>query len=151
MASLVYNAFKAKSASGLIDLDTDTIKVMLVAAGYVPDADDEFVDEGGADDPIDHEISVTGYTGGFGGSGRKTIALTVTKDNANDRAVVDGPDQTWTALGAGATIAGAVFIKEGTDDTDTELIFYVDLAPDTATNGNDFTAAWDAVGIATFT
>jgi hypothetical protein len=38
MADLIFNAFK-NIANGSIDLDSDTIKVMIVTASYIPDQD----------------------------------------------------------------------------------------------------------------
>jgi hypothetical protein len=147
MASLVYNTAKQLMADGTIDLDTNTIKVMLVTSAYTPNADHDYVDEGGASDPCDAEIDVTGYTRGFNGAGRKTLAnADVTTDKANDRAEFDADDLTWTALGSGATIAGAILIKEGTSDTNSRLIAYIDVT-DTATNGGDITLQFNAQGI----
>lgn len=146
MPSFVYNTAAKEIADGTIDLDTDTLKVMLIGTGtaYTPDRDDDFVDEGGANDPIDAELNgVSGYTRGFGNAGRKTASVTVEVDKANDRAEVDIADLTWTALGTGDTIAAAILIKEGTDDTDTKLIAYFDVT-DTPTNGGDITLDFDA-------
>jgi hypothetical protein len=39
MANVIYNSFKRDIANGSIDLDTDTIKVMIVTSAYTPDQD----------------------------------------------------------------------------------------------------------------
>lgn len=39
MANSIYNSFKRNVLNGAIDLDTDTINVMLVTAAYTPDQD----------------------------------------------------------------------------------------------------------------
>lgn len=150
MANGVYNLAKTQIANGTIDLDTDTTKLMLVDT-YTFNPDHDYIDNAGAGDPIDQEISVTGYTGGFGGAGRRTIALTVAQDNTNDRATIDGPDDTWTSLGAGATITGVILIKEVTNDTASPVICHMDLTPNITTNGGDVTVSFDAVGLMTFT
>ena len=151
MATFVYNLAAADIADGTIDLLTNTIKVMLVTSSYVANRDDDVVDAGGANDAVDHEISVSGYVAGWGNSGRKALVnKTVTEDDANDRAEFDAADITWTALGAGATIAAAILIKEGgANDTTSRLIAYLDIA-DTPTNGGDFTLQMDAQGIIQF-
>lgn len=153
MATFVYNKAAKEIAGGDIDLLTDTIKVMLVTSSYVANRDDDYVDEGGADDPIDHEIVATNYTAGWGGAGRKALASkTVTEDDANDRAEFDADDLTWTALGNGsnATIAAAIVVKEGgANDTTSLLIAYLDVA-DLLTNGNDYKLLFDAEGIIQF-
>lgn len=125
---------------GTISLGSDTLKVMLVSSSYVPNKDNTVVDAGGANDPIDHEISVSGYANGWGGAGRKSFGTVSFVANNTDDAVDIGvaTDLTWTALGAGATIAGAVLIKEGvSDDTTSRLIAYWPITP-AVTNGGDF-------------
>lgn len=150
MASLVYNIAKKEVMDGTLNLNTDTLKVMLVNATYTPNADDDVVDAGGANDAVDAEIAATNYVGGWGGSGRKTLSNKVfQEDDANDRAELHADNITWTALGGAQndTIVGAVIVKEGvSDDTTSRLIAYIDLA-DTTTNGGDFTIQWNAEGI----
>lgn len=150
MANGVYNIAKLQVANGTLDLDTDTTKLVLVDT-YTFNPDQNNIDDGGASDVVDTEISVTGYTGGFNGAGRKTIALSVTQNDTADRAEIDGADDTWTALGAGATITGVVLVKEVTNDADSINICHMDLTPNITTNGGDVTVAFDAIGLMTFT
>lgn len=117
MANFFYNRAARRIAEGLIDLSADTIKIMLVTSSYVANRDHDFVDQGGANDPIDHELSGTGYVGGLGGAGRKTIAGKVfSEDDANDRGEMDCTDPLWSGINAGTPQAGLV-IKEGGADT----------------------------------
>lgn len=124
---------------------TTGCKVMLVGSEYTYDPDHDFVDMGGASDPVDAEIDATNYTRGFGGAGRKAATVTFEEQDANNRAVVKVANITWTALGGALndTIEGAILIKEGTDDTDSSLIAYFDL-PTTPTNGSDVALSFDA-------
>jgi len=153
MADVFYNTAKHKMWSHAtlgINLLSDTIKCMLTstATPYTPDDDDDFVDESGANDPIDAEAVVTNYTGGFAGAGRKTLASkAVVTDKTNARAEFDCADITWTALGNGSnqTIAHAIFIKEITNDAASPLIALFDFS-DFTTNGSDFTLQFDAEG-----
>jgi hypothetical protein len=130
---------------------TNTIKCMLVKSGYVADRDNDVVDAGGANDPVDHELTVGGYTPGYGGAGRKTLASkTIVVDKPNDRAEFDCADIAWTALLTGETIAAAILIKEGAvNDTTSRLIAYLDVA-DTPTNGSDVTLQINAEGVIQF-
>lgn len=147
MADVVYQALKRGLADGTINLTSDTLKVLLVTSSYVANPDHDFLDEGGANDIIDHEINVTGYTRGFGGSGRKTLASkTFATDDANDRARFDAADIVWTSLGTGATIDAAILVKEITNDTASLPLIYFDLTA-TPTNGGDYTLSWDALGL----
>lgn len=146
MASFWYNKAVQEVLTGTIDLDTNTLKVMLVNSTYTPNKDNDVVDAGGGSDAADAEIVATNYTAGWGGAGRKTATISVTEQDANDRAVVIFSDITWTALGGAAndTVVGAILIKEGgANDTTSRLIAYWDLT-DTATNGGNFTLTMDA-------
>jgi len=140
MASGWYNSGKRDIFDGTIDLTADTIKVMLVNASYTPDADHDFVNDVSA-----NELSGTGYTGGFAGSGRKTIASKAfSTDTANDRTEFTFAAVTWTAINAG-TAAYAILVKEITNDPASRLIAWLDLSPAVVTNGGDFTMTPDAV------
>lgn len=151
MPSFVYNKAAEELANGTIDLLTDTIKTMLVTSQYSPVRTDLVVDAGGANDAVDAEINVTGYTRGWGGSGRKTLGTkVVVVDQANNRAEFSAANLTWTTLGTGATIAAMVVIKEGvSNDTTSRLIAYLDVT-DTPTNGGDIAFTFDAEGIIQF-
>lgn len=132
---------------GTIDMDSATLKLLLVTASYTPNPDHTFVDVGGANDVIDHELNgVANYTRGWAGAGRKSVVCTMQTNNTSDRVDIAIPDQTWTALGTGATIAGAVLIKEGaSNDTTSQLIAYFGLTP-TPTNGGDVTLNFADLG-----
>jgi hypothetical protein len=148
MANVVMNKLATGIGNGTINLDTDTLKIGLATSVYVPNADDTFLDDGSADDFSSGEISVANYTGGFAGSGRKTLAsTTITQDDPNDRAELSATSPiTWTALGGGATIAWAVLLKEVTNDAASIPLVAFDIT-DTATNGGDLTITIDAQGL----
>lgn len=146
MASFLYNKGVAEMLDGTIDIDTDTIKMMLVDSTYSPDKSDEVVDDGTSSDAASAEISVTGYTAGWGGAGRKTCAITLQENDTDDRVDIAIDDLTWNSLGAGATIVGAVLIKEGgANDTTSRLLAYFDIT-NTATSGGNVTLDFTALG-----
>lgn len=150
MADIVYNIFKS-NVMDQIDMDSATLKVMLVGTGYTENPDHENVDDGGADDPIDEEIVATNYTGGHGGAGRRTLgSKTFTANDTDDRGEFDAADPTtWSSLGNGTndTVNGAVLHVEGSvNDTDATLIAFFDLSNFT-TNGADFDLQWASAGI----
>lgn len=128
--------------NGGVDFDTDTLKLALMDDSFVFDHDDQFFDNGGDDvnDPSEHELVATNYTGGFGGAGRKTVSVTVSNDKTNNRVIGVLGDLTWSALGGASndTIGGALLIKEGTSDLDTLVLGFLDLT-NTPTNGSDIT------------
>lgn len=142
MADFIYNTGGKELWDSTIALLSNTIKVMLCTSAYVADRDDDVVDAGGANDPIDRELSGTGYTAGWGGSGRKTLASkTITVDKVNDRSEFDCADVVWTAINAG-TAAQMLAIKEGgANDTTSRLISHHDSNFPVVTNGGDLTVA----------
>lgn len=152
MASHFYNLAAQEVISGSIDMDTDTLKIMLVgtsAATYAPDKDHTVVDNGANNttDPSFCELVATNYTGGFAGAGRKTATIADSVDNTNDRAILTITDLTWTALGGASndTVTAGILIKEITNDTLSRLVCYIDFT-NTATNGSDFTLDFPASG-----
>lgn len=144
MASGNYNRATKEIIDRTLDITTGC-KIMLVGSEYTFNPDDDFIDAGGANDPVDAEIDATNYARGFGGAGRKAATITFQEQDANNRAVVKIADLTWTSLGGALndTVEAAILIKEGSADTDSKLITYFDL-PTTPTNGSDFTLDFDA-------
>ena len=136
MADVIYNSFKKNIMNGGIDLDTDTIKVMLVTSSYTPNQDTH---EDRAD--VTNEVSGTGYTTG----GAEITSKTVTADTTDDEGVFDGADVTWST--ATITARGAViYLSTGVAANDL-LICYLDFGSDQSSSAADFTIAWNAEGI----
>jgi len=137
MASGAYSRGVLKVLDGTIDMDTSTLKVMLLKSSYVYDPDHSAVSS------LTEITGVSGYTGGYGGAGRKTGTITLTEQTANNRVVVIIGDLTWTTLGTGDTIGGAALIFEtgGADSSAIPLAFF-DVT-DTPTNGGDITLDFD--------
>lgn len=143
MASLVYDGGSFGLQHRDIDWLNDTIEVILVKSTYTPSQTDT------AAVYAANEISgVTGYTGGFAGSGRKVLSSkTLTNDTVNNRTVYNAGNPTAWTLGVGDTVAGAIVGKKGaSDDTTAIPIFFLSFSP-VPTNGSTFTLQWNASGI----
>ncbi len=150
MASFLYGKTAEKIVKQTFDYLVNVVTCGLSTSVHVPIKDNEFLDETGADDFVDGELSGTGYTGGFGGSGRKVLgSKTVVWDSGNSRVELDAADITWSAIDAG-TIEHATLIKEITNDLASLCLVEVDLATQ-VTNGGDITIQWDAEGIVQLT
>lgn len=123
--------------NGSIDLDTDTIKVMLVTSAYTPDQDAHTKRS-----DITDETSGTGYSAG--GSSLANKAVTV--DNTDNEGVFDADDLSWTT--SSFTARGAVLYKSrgGASSAD-ELIAYLDFTTDKTVSSGTFTIQWAAEGI----
>jgi len=141
MTNFVYNEAAYRLADQNLNLETLTLKLMLVNDSYVADRDDQFVDEGGTHDAVDAEITaVTNYV-------RKelTSGKAWAKDTTNDMAWFDAEDPTtWTSLGGASndTIEAVILIYDTGVDTTSLLIAYYDTTsgspslPYTTTGGN---------------
>ena len=120
--AVAYNKFKYGCFKGTYgDMSSNTIKVMLVTSTFVFDATDTTIAaalSGGG------ELSCSGYTGGFGGSGRKTLGTkTITQDDALNRAMFGCANITWTGIGTADTYnAFVVFYEPGTAASDSDCI-----------------------------
>lgn len=135
MANLVYNKGLEELAKALTDLDGSDLRVLLVQSTYTANKDHLFVDDGSANDPQSHELSVSGYA-------RQALANeAVTRDDTNDFAYMDADDTVFTGLAAGQTIGGAIVFRHTGVDTTAPLIAFYDL-PDTPTNGGNITLQW---------
>jgi len=140
--ALVFNIFKALNAKGDLSLLSDTVRIMLVDSSYVANQDNDKIDAGGSNDPIDAELSGAGYC-------RITLAgRTIVEDDANDRAEFDANDVTWPGLNAGTAAAAIIFTESAIGDTQSILVAYIDTGgfPIT-TNGGDLTIQFNAEGI----
>lgn len=156
MASSVHTHSKDLIISNDLDIETDAaIRLMLLKSSYdaQDDPDVDFIDAGGANDPIDHEADCTGYTGGHLGAGRKALDNRVLRiDDANNRVEFDFDDEDFGALGNGAnnTLGSVMLMKNGSsDDTDALAIANDDVA-NVTTNGSTITYQPNVEGMLQF-
>lgn len=140
MASLTYTSFPQKIMDGSIDLDTDTIKVMLVTSSYTPNQDSH---EDKAD--VTNEVSGTGYTA----RGAALASKAVTKDTTDNEGVFDADDVTWS--NSSITARGAVVYKDSGTDATSWLIRYLDFGQDYISLNADFKITWNSEGIVNVT
>jgi len=127
MASLIYNSCLNDMATGAIDFDTDTFKIMLVTSSYTPNKDTHTKRSN-----VTNEITGTGYT-----SGGTTTTVTVTNDTANDRIDIDFSDVSWTS--ATLTAAAAVIYKSTGTAASDNLVAYLDFAGNMISTNGTFT------------
>jgi hypothetical protein len=78
-------------------------------------------------------LTVTNYSA-------KTVVPTITANttSGSEGIEITIPDQTWTALGTGQTIHGAILYRDTGSGTTSPLIAFFDVA-NTSTNGGDVT------------
>jgi hypothetical protein len=146
MASFMTN--KAVSQALTDFVAAHSFKIMLCTSAYTPNNDDDFVDTGGAGDAESAEITATNYARGWGGAGRKSVTLTVTEQDASNRAVIKITSPTWTALGGAVNdiaITAVLIIEGGANDTTSIIVAAFDYTTTPIqTNGSDVTLTMDA-------
>jgi hypothetical protein len=126
MPSLVYNSFMRDIATGAVDCDTDTFKMMLVTSTYTA------AKSHAKRSDITNEVAAgSGYTTG-GNACALTVAAT---DNANNDVEISFSVTSWTSATITAR-AGVIYKSRGGASSADELVGYVDfLSNITSTNG----------------
>lgn len=123
-----HSAMKRLASGNIGDISAGgtVLKIGLLKATYVPNPDHEFIG-----DIVAHEISVTGYTGGFAGAGRKTLAAkALSEDDTGNFTKLTATAPVWTALSGTAQQAGYAFVaKEVTNDAASPILSIVKLTP----------------------
>jgi hypothetical protein len=141
MVSLVNNYFKERVAEGTIDLDTDTLKILLVDTTTTADTEANI-----------QTLSGYGTLGEFDGANYEVKTISVTSsavDTGNDRYELDGSDVTYTALGVGTNNVQGVLLYKHVDGTDAndQPIAFIEFSSNLTPDGSDVTIAWDSEGI----
>lgn len=133
MASSVYNRGKKMLGNGDTIWGTQVIGVILVASGYTPDVDHNFVSD------LTNELSGGNYS-------RKTLASKgITENDTADRFEYEAAAVTWTALEAAAGSPTKAVIYDNTNGTDAtrDLICWIELQTPPVPNGGDYVVQWD--------
>lgn len=128
MASVIYNSFWEDLAKGAIVPGTDSIKCMLVGAGYAEDKDAHTKRSN-----VTNEVAGAGYT-----AGGVAVPVTIEKDLATDRVDVVLGQVSFPA--STITARKAVFYKSrgGAANLD-ELLAVNDFGVDVSTTNGTFT------------
>lgn len=139
MASLIYNAFKARQLGATTPLNpaSDTIKLALVTSSYTPNQDtDDFWDDVSA-----NEVAASGTysTGGV------TLTVTSSQDNTDDEGVMDAADVSFT--GATITARYAVIYKSTGVSSTSPLICLIDFGSNQSSTAGTFAITFAAEGI----
>lgn len=134
-----FNNAKELTLLGDIEYDAHNFRIILMDSSYTPNVDG--ATQGYGDISAD-EISTSNYTA----TGIALTSLSVSQDDANDRAKWDAADVTWTSLGT-TTINDAVIYNDSLTGAQADaLVCSIEIA--TNSNGNDYTIAFNANGIA---
>lgn len=136
-----YGKFLQSLANKEIDLDSDTLKVMLCTSSYTPDQDTHRYKS-----DVTNEITGTGYTAG----GATLTGVTVTYDASTNKLTLDASDVSWPDSTLVARNAVVYDATPGSDAT-RPLICYITFDADIPSTAAPFQIIWDAAGIASLT
>ncbi|MFG1794117.1 hypothetical protein [Nocardia sp. NPDC049149] len=132
-----YTKFFLSVLNKEVDLDTDTLKVMLCTSSYTPS---QHVHRYKSD--VTNEITGTGYTAGG-------VALaSVTVGNSSGTITFDAADSQWTSATFTARNA-VIYDSSPASDSTRPLVGYITFDADIPVTASTFTITWDSSGIAT--
>lgn len=136
-----YGLFMKSVANKEIDLDSDTLKVMLCTSSYTPNQDTHRYKS-----DVTNEVTGTNYTAG----GQALTGVAVSYDAPTNVFMLDANDPSWPS--STITARFAVFYDD-TPSTDATkpLIAYWDFGTDIISASGAFTLTISASGIITMT
>ena len=142
--SLVMGKFKLREMGNngtVVDLDADTIKIMLVNATEAAKSDATKQAQEFYSDVSANEVSGTGYTAGGATLGSKTSTQSAGTYS------FDAADPSWAT--ATITASGAYVYKDTGTGTTSALIAYIDFGGSIVSTGGTFLVTLNASGIFT--
>lgn len=141
VSAKIYGLFLKSLGNKEIDLDSDTLKVMLCTSSYSVNQDTHQYKS-----DVTNEVSGTGYSAG----GATLGSVTVTYAGAGNTLTLDAADTSWTTSTITARYAVIYDSTPGSDAT-RPLIGYVDFGADVSTTSGTFQITWDSTGIVVWT
>lgn len=136
-----YGKFFLSLANKEIDMDSDSIKVMLCTSSYTPDQDAHRYKS-----DVTNEITGTGYTAG----GAVLSSPASAYNGTTNLWSFDAADAQWTGATFTARVA-VLYDSSPASDSTRPLIGYILFDADIPVTASTFTVVWDATGIATVT
>ena len=129
ITSTLSNHLKYQLGDGKVDLDTDTLKIILMNTTFSFDKD---ADATLSDVTSDQLSTGNGYT-----QNDETLSnVAISEDDTNDRMQMTCDDVTWTASGGSFGPTGAAIIYDDTTSDDT-VVGCIDFGDDyTITDGS---------------
>ncbi len=139
MNSHVYTNGMVQLLSKVVDWANDTIKILLVDTNYSPNDAHKFVS-----DVSTYETTATNYS-------RKQLTNT-TISTLSDGVAYKADPLTWSNLGGGVQLGGAIVYSESTTDADSPILAYLaDSGFPTTADGTDLTMTFSSFGVIVIT
>jgi len=134
----LYGKFYQSLCNKEIDIDSDTLKLMLCTASYTPDQDAHRYKS-----DVTNEVTGTRYTAG----GATVGSITTAYDSSTNKFSFDGADVLWPSSTISARWGVLYDATPGSDAT-RPLIGYVDFGGVIDSTAATFSVIWDSTGIA---
>lgn len=141
LTAKLYGLYHKSLSNKEIDLDSDTLKVMLCTSAYTPNQDTHQYKSS-----VTNEVAGAGYTAG----GATLTGVTVAYDTTTNTLTLDANDVTWASSTITARYAVFYDSSPATDAT-RPLIAYWDFGQDEISASGNFTLTISGSGIATLT
>lgn len=128
-----------------IDVDSDTLKLMLVTTGYSFNQDTHRYKSS-----ITNEVSGSGYTAG----GATLSGVSVSYNTSTNVLSFDANDVSWdpvTLTGANAAAGAVLYNSSPGSDATRPLLIYIDFEDTFEPQGGELTIEWAAGGIGAVT
>jgi hypothetical protein len=146
----LYSSFRKYVLDGTIDLDTDTLKLMLVTSDYVPSiAHDVLADVTASPSP--EVVAVASPSNGYTAGGKALEGQVVSNTDSPSQGIFDANDVVWAGLTATFRY-GILYAEKSVSPLVNPLIGYIlfDTTPaDIVLTATNFTVQWNSSGIIT--
>lgn len=138
----LYGLFVKSLANKEIDLDTDTIKLMLTSSSYTPNQDTHQYKS-----DVTNEVTGTNWAAG----GVTLSSVTSTYDTSTNVWKLDAADVSVATVTVTGARYGVLYDASPGSDATRPLIGYIDFDGDQAATAGTVAVNWHANGIATIT
>lgn len=138
-ASNMLGGMTAGETQRFFDILSNTLKVMLTTASYVPDIDNHKFKSS-----ITNELPAAG---GYVAGGATLANPTLSYNAATNTLTFDADDVVWAASTLSNARYAIIYNNRAAADADRELIGIIDFGANMSSAGVDFRIVWNASGI----
>jgi hypothetical protein len=142
VSAKLYGLFVKSLANKEIDLDTDTIKLMLTSSAYTPNQDTHQYKS-----DVTNEVTGTNWAAG----GVTLASVTSTYDAGTNTWKLDADDVNVSTVTVANARYGVLYDASPGSDATRPLIGYIDFDGDQSATAGSVQITWNASGIATVT
>jgi hypothetical protein len=142
VSAKLYGLFFKSAFNKEIDLDSDTIKLMLTTSSYTPNQDTHQYKS-----DVTNEVTGTGWAAG----GVTLASFSVAYDTSTNVLKLDATDVAATTVTVANARYGVIYDSSPASDATRPLIAYIDFDGNQSATAGSVNITFDAAGIATVT